>query len=86
MTPRQSYEESGAIAPSDDIGERGARPRRLGSKPRGARSPGSGLLADPQGEIKHQETSVAAFEAVSGLPGVGGVRNEIKVIAAGIDG
>ncbi|MGO9490447.1 MAG: BON domain-containing protein [Solirubrobacteraceae bacterium] len=39
-----------------------------------------------KGEVKHQEESDAAFEAVSGLPGVGGITNEIKVITAGIDG
>ncbi len=39
-----------------------------------------------KGEVKHQEDSDAAFAAVSGLPGVGGITNEIKVITAGIDG
>ncbi len=39
-----------------------------------------------KGEVKHQEESDAAFAAVSGLPGVGGITNEIKVITAGIDG
>ena len=38
------------------------------------------------GEVKHQYESSAAFEAVSGVPGVGGITNEIKVITAGIDG
>ena len=38
------------------------------------------------GEVKHQYESNAAFEAVSGVPGVGGITNEIKVITAGIDG
>ena len=39
-----------------------------------------------KGEVKHQSESDAAFETVSGLPGVGGITNEIKVITAGIDG
>jgi osmotically-inducible protein OsmY len=39
-----------------------------------------------KGVVKHQADSDAAFEAVSGLPGVGGITNEIKVITAGIDG
>jgi osmotically-inducible protein OsmY len=39
-----------------------------------------------KGEVKHQSESDAAFEAVSRLPGVGGITNEIKVITAGIDG
>jgi osmotically-inducible protein OsmY len=38
------------------------------------------------GEVKHQYESNAAFEAVSGVPGVGGITNEIKVITAGMDG
>ena len=37
-----------------------------------------------KGEVKHQSDSNAAFEAVSGLPGVGGITNEIKVITAGL--
>jgi osmotically-inducible protein OsmY len=37
-----------------------------------------------KGEVKHQHESDAAFEAVSRLPGVGGITNEIKVITAGI--
>jgi osmotically-inducible protein OsmY len=36
-----------------------------------------------KGEVKHQYDSDAAFEAVSGLSGVGGITNEIKVITAG---
>jgi osmotically-inducible protein OsmY len=36
-----------------------------------------------KGQVKHQEESDAAFEAVSGLPGVGGITNEIKVVTAG---
>ena len=36
-----------------------------------------------KGKVKHQHESNAAFEAVSELPGVGGVTNEIKVITAG---
>ena len=39
-----------------------------------------------KGEVKHQFDSDAAFAAVSGVPGVGGITNEIKVITAGIDG
>ena len=39
-----------------------------------------------KGEVKHQYESNAAFEAVSGVPGVSGITNEIKVITAGIDG
>jgi len=39
-----------------------------------------------KGEVKHQSESDAAFAAVSGVPGVGGITNEIKVITAGIDG
>ena len=39
-----------------------------------------------KGEVPHQSESNAAFDAVSGVPGVGGTTNEIKVITAGIDG
>ena len=39
-----------------------------------------------KGEVTHQFDSDAAFAAVSGVPGVGGITNEIKVITAGIDG
>ena len=39
-----------------------------------------------KGEVKHQQESDAAFEAVSRLPGVGGITNEIKVVTAGMDG
>ena len=39
-----------------------------------------------KGEVKHQQDNDAAFEAIRQLPGVGGITNEIKVIAAGIDG
>jgi osmotically-inducible protein OsmY len=35
-----------------------------------------------KGQVKHQDESNAAFEAVSGLPGVGGITNEIKVVTA----
>jgi osmotically-inducible protein OsmY len=34
-----------------------------------------------KGEVKHQADSNAAFEAVGGLPGAGGVTNAIKVVA-----
>ena len=37
-------------------------------------------------EGQHQYESNAAFEAVSGIPGVGGITNEIRVITAGVDG
>ncbi len=39
-----------------------------------------------KGEVRHQQESSAAFEAVSGLARVGGITNEIKVITAGVDG
>ena len=39
-----------------------------------------------KGEVRHQRESDVAFRDVSGLPGVGGITNEIKVITAGIDG
>jgi osmotically-inducible protein OsmY len=39
-----------------------------------------------KGEVKHQHESDAAFDAVSRLPGVGGITNEITVVTAGIDG
>lgn len=39
-----------------------------------------------KGEVRHQHESDAAFEAVSGIGGIGGITNEIKVITAGIDG
>ena len=39
-----------------------------------------------KGEVRHQFDSDAAFAVVSGVPGVGGITNEIKVITAGIDG
>lgn len=39
-----------------------------------------------KGEVKHQHESDAAFEAVSRVPGVGGITNRIKVITAGLDG
>jgi len=35
------------------------------------------------GQVKHQQDSNAAFEAVSRLPGVGGITNKIKVVTAG---
>jgi hypothetical protein len=37
-----------------------------------------------KGEVKHQEQSNAAFDAVGRLPVVGGITNEIKVITAGV--
>ena len=39
-----------------------------------------------KGEVKHQDETDAAFDAVCGLPGVGGITNEMKVITAGIAG
>lgn len=36
-----------------------------------------------KGQVSHQSESDAAFEAVSGLPGVGGITNEIRVVTAG---
>ena len=39
-----------------------------------------------KGEVSHQYESDAAFAAVSQVPGIGGITNEIKVITAGIDG
>ena len=36
-----------------------------------------------RGQVKHQSDSNAAFEAVSALPGVAGITNEIKVVTAG---
>lgn len=36
-----------------------------------------------RGQVKHQHESDAAFEAVSGLPGVGGMTNKIVVVTAG---
>jgi osmotically-inducible protein OsmY len=38
------------------------------------------------GEVRHQYESDAAFEAVCGLGGVGGITNKITVITAGLDG
>ena len=35
------------------------------------------------GQVKHQSESNAAFEAVSGLPGLGGITNKIQVVTAG---
>jgi osmotically-inducible protein OsmY len=35
------------------------------------------------GQVRHQSESNAAFEAVSGLPRVGGISNKIQVITAG---
>ena len=37
-----------------------------------------------KGVVKQQRESDAAFKAVSGVPGIGGITNEIKVITAGI--
>jgi osmotically-inducible protein OsmY len=35
------------------------------------------------GQVKHQQDSNAAFEAVSRLPRVGGITNKIRVVTAG---
>jgi osmotically-inducible protein OsmY len=35
------------------------------------------------GQVKHQADSNAAFEAVSGIPGVGGITNRIQVVTPG---
>jgi osmotically-inducible protein OsmY len=35
-----------------------------------------------KGQVRHQDESDAAFEDVSGLEGVGGITNEIKVVTA----
>ena len=39
-----------------------------------------------KGEVKHQHENDTAFDEVCRLPGVGGITNGIKVIAAGIAG
>lgn len=39
-----------------------------------------------KGDVRHQYESDAAFEAVRGLPGLGGITNKITVITAGVDG
>lgn len=39
-----------------------------------------------RGVVKHQSESDAAFASVSGLAGVGGITNEIKVVTAGAGG
>jgi osmotically-inducible protein OsmY len=39
-----------------------------------------------KGEVKHQYQNNAAFDAVTDVPGIGGITNEIKVITAGIGG
>ncbi|HEY2161563.1 MAG TPA: BON domain-containing protein, partial [Solirubrobacteraceae bacterium] len=39
-----------------------------------------------KGDVKHQYESDAAFAAVQGLPGLGGITNEIVVITAGVGG
>jgi osmotically-inducible protein OsmY len=39
-----------------------------------------------KGEVQHQYETDAAFEAVRGLSGVGGITNKITVITAGLDG
>jgi osmotically-inducible protein OsmY len=42
--------------------------------------------ATMKGEVKRQDESDAAFAAVSGITGVGGVTNRIVVVSAGLDG
>ncbi len=39
-----------------------------------------------KGDVSHQYQSNAAFEAVRGLPRLGGITNKIRVITAGVDG
>ncbi len=39
-----------------------------------------------KGDVKHQYETDVAFEAVQGLPGLGGITNKITVITAGVDG
>jgi osmotically-inducible protein OsmY len=39
-----------------------------------------------KGDVRNQYESDAAFEAVQGLPGLGGITNKITVITAGVDG
>jgi osmotically-inducible protein OsmY len=39
-----------------------------------------------KGEVKHQQESNAAFDAVSEIPGIGGITNKIAVVTYGIDG
>ena len=39
-----------------------------------------------KGEVRRQSQSNAAFDAVSVVPGVGGITNKIVVVTAGIDG
>jgi osmotically-inducible protein OsmY len=39
-----------------------------------------------KGEVEHQSETDAAFDAVRGVPGIGGITNKIVVITAGIDG
>ena len=39
-----------------------------------------------KGEVKRQSESDAAFAAVSGVTGVGGITNEIRVVTAGLNG
>jgi osmotically-inducible protein OsmY len=36
-----------------------------------------------KGQVEHQDDSDAAFDAVSGLAGVGGITNQINVVTAG---
>jgi osmotically-inducible protein OsmY len=39
-----------------------------------------------KGEVRNQSDSDAAFAIASGVPGIGGITNEIRVVTAGIDG
>lgn len=39
-----------------------------------------------KGQVKHQRESDAAFATASGIPGVGGITNEIKVVSPSADG
>ena len=53
------------------------------SPPTGSTSSSPNAWLTLKGEVKDQSASDAAFAAVSALPGVGGITNEIKVITAG---
>lgn len=43
-------------------------------------------MGEERHAIKRQSESNAAFAAVSGVTGVGGITNEIRVVTAGLDG
>ena len=74
--------------PDDEI--RGAALRALMSDPGVPSDRVEVTVADGwltlKGEVKHQYESDAAFEAVRGVTGIGGITNKLTVISAGIDG